>query len=48
VDGPEACVAGAAQWYYDDNEAPTRVQICADACGERAGSLEIGFDCVKA
>ena len=48
VDGPEACVAGAAQWYYDDNDAPQRVQICAAACGERAGSLEIGFDCVKA
>lgn len=47
VDDARGCTGDADQWYYDDNESPTRVLICPGACGERAGELEIGFDCVK-
>lgn len=47
VDDASGCTGSADQWYYDDNEAPTRVLICPGACGERAGELDIGFDCVK-
>ncbi|MFT4703343.1 MAG: hypothetical protein ACI81R_001034 [Bradymonadia bacterium] len=47
VDSFEQC-DGGQQWYYNDNHAPTLVRICPSACGAQAGTLEIGFECVKA
>lgn len=47
VSGAGSC-GGANEWYYDDPVAPTMVHLCPEACGDRVGSIEIFFDCVKA
>jgi hypothetical protein len=39
---------GVAQWYYDNNVAPTTVELCPAVCGDLEGSVEIFFDCIKA
>lgn len=45
--GPEACDAGG--WHYDDESAPTSVQLCPVTCQEVQGLLgaavEIQFGC---
>jgi hypothetical protein len=46
VAGVSACSSGD-QWYYDNNAAPTTIELCPNACGDRAGSIEIFFDCIK-
>lgn len=46
VAGVSACSSGD-QWYYDNNTAPTTIELCPNACGDRAGSIEIFFDCIK-
>ncbi len=46
VDNAAACTA-AGEWYYDNNAAPTRVELCPAACGDLDGAVEIFFDCIK-
>ena len=46
VDNAAACTA-AGEWYYDNNVAPTQVELCPAACGDLDGSIEIFFDCIK-
>ena len=46
VDGAASCT-GAGEWYYDNNTAPTHVELCPAACGDLDGSVEIFFDCIK-
>jgi hypothetical protein len=51
VPGPEACAGAVDAWYYDNNEAPTRVFACPTTCTElkSAGalSIEIQFGCAR-
>lgn len=46
VDGEAGCRQDPLGWYYDDPAAPTQVRLCADACGDREGSVDITFGCV--
>jgi hypothetical protein len=37
-------------WYYDSNEAPTKLQACATTCDrvkvDMAGKIEVRFGCL--
>jgi hypothetical protein len=48
VDNAAACRDGESNWYYDDEQAPTKVLMCPAACQALktgAGTLDIVFGC---
>lgn len=48
VAGAAACVAGEQNWYYDDENAPTKVVMCPAACDTLKvgnGRIDILFGC---
>ena len=49
VDNPSLC-GDKGGWYYDSNEAPTKLQACATTCErvkhDMAGKIEVRFGCL--
>lgn len=46
VESAAGCAAGNG-WYYDDPANPTTIELCEGICGDVAGTLQIGFGCIK-
>ena len=49
VNSPAECPADGFAWYYDDNNNPNRILLCAGACGtvsaDDMGTIDIVLGC---
>ena len=51
-DSAAECTAGEQGWYYDDPNAPTKIQLCPDTCtsvsGDAQAKVDILLGCARA
>lgn len=49
VSGPAACPPSGDAWFYDDESAPMRIELCNGSCSEvqadGSGAIDIAFGC---